>query len=30
MRIGANLSDWVTPRPGGYARGGTLRRVRNG
>jgi hypothetical protein len=30
MRIGANMSDWVTPRPGGYARNGTLHRVRNG
>jgi hypothetical protein len=30
MRIGANMSDLVTPRPGGYARNGTLHRVRNG
>jgi len=30
MRIGANMSDWVTPRTGGYARGGTLHRVRTG
>jgi hypothetical protein len=29
MRVGANVSDWVTPRPGGYARNGTLHRVRN-
>jgi hypothetical protein len=28
-RVGANLGDWVTPRPGGYARNGTLHRVRN-
>jgi len=30
MRIGANVSDWVTPRPGGYALNGTLHRARNG
>ena|SRR5581483_3237507 len=30
MRVGAHLSDWVTPRPGGYARGGTLRRALSG
>jgi hypothetical protein len=30
MRIGPNISDSVTPRPGGYARNGTLHRVRNG
>ncbi len=29
MRIGAKISDSVTPRPGGYARDGTLHRVRN-
>jgi hypothetical protein len=30
MRVGTNISDWVTPRPGGYVRGGTLHRVRTG
>jgi hypothetical protein len=30
MRVGPNAYDWVTPRPGGYARGGTLRRARRG
>jgi hypothetical protein len=29
-RTGANLYDSVTPRPGGYARSGTLHRVRPG
>src|SRR5262249_31704519 len=29
-RTGANVYDSVTPRPGGYPRTGTLRRVRNG
>lgn len=29
-RTGAYLYDSVTPRPGGYMRSGTLRRVRNG
>jgi hypothetical protein len=28
-RTGANVYDSVTPRRGGYARSGTLRRVRN-
>ena len=28
MRDGAKMYDWVTPRPGGYARHGTLHRVR--
>ena len=28
-RVGAKISDWVTPRPGGYARNGTLHRVPN-
>ncbi len=26
-RAGAKVADWVTPRPGGWARNGTLRRV---
>lgn len=30
MRVGAKLYDSVTPRRGGYARSGTLRRVRSG
>jgi len=29
-RTGAKVYDSVTPRPGGYTRRGTLRRVRNG
>ncbi len=29
-RTGATVYDSVTPRPGGWARSGTLRRVRNG
>jgi hypothetical protein len=29
-RTGVDVYDSVTPRPGGYARSGTLRRVRNG
>ena len=29
-RTGATVYDSVTPRPGGYARSGTLHRVRNG
>lgn len=29
-REGPNVADWVTPRPNGWARNGTLRRVRSG
>lgn len=30
MRIGANLGDWVTPRPGAYSLNGVLHRVQGG
>ncbi len=30
MRTGVNMSDWVTPRPGGYALNGTLHREEGG
>ncbi len=29
-RDGANVADWVTPRPDGWARNGTLHRIRTG
>jgi hypothetical protein len=30
MRVGAHVADVITPRPGGWARNGTLHRVRSG